>query len=70
MEFKRFYEIYSLIIGFGATMTLLFGIFLGLFFDVRFQLHEPIIVVAIIEVFLGFSVIPYYIKSIKLYKQV
>lgn len=59
----KFYEIYSLIIGFGAGLTLLYGIFLGLF-NIRFQLHEPIIPIAIIEILIGFSIIPYYLKKI------
>lgn len=64
MKTKRLYEIYSLIVGFGAILTLLYGIFLGLFFEIRFQLHEPIILIAILEVLIGISVIPYYLKKI------
>ena len=62
MKFKKFYEIYSLLVGLCAILTLLYGIFLGLFFNIKFQLHEPIISIAIIEILIGFSVIPYYLK--------
>lgn len=64
MKFKKFYKIYSLIVGFGAVMVLLWGIFLGLFFNIKFQLHEPLIFIAIPEIIIGFSVIPYYLKNI------
>jgi len=66
MEFKKIYEVYSLIVGLGANLTLLWGIFLGLFFGIRFQLHEPIIIIAVIEILIGFSVIPYYTRKIKI----
>jgi len=69
MRFKTFYKIYSLIISFSAVMVLLWGIFLGLFFDVLFQLHEPIIIIAVIEVFFGFSVIPFYFSEFKKLKE-
>lgn len=64
MEFKKFYEIYSLLIGLGANLTLLFGIFLGLFFNIRFQLYEPIIFISVIEILIGISIVPYYLKKI------
>lgn len=53
------YKIFSLIVGVSAIMVLTWGIVLGLF-GLNFQLHEPMIPVAILEVSLGIIAMPYY----------
>ena len=64
MERKIIYEKFSLLVGLGAILTLTWGIILGLFFGIKFQLHEPIVLVAIIEILFGIACTFYYFKKI------
>lgn len=60
---KKTYEKFSLVIGIGAILTLSWGIVLGLF-GIKFQLHEPLLFIAIPEITLGILSLPYYFKKI------
>jgi len=62
MKIKKLYEILCKIVGLSAILVLLYGLILG-FFGVIFSLNEPIIPILIIELLVGFLVLPYWIKS-------
>ena len=62
---KTTYEIYSVLVGVSAVLVLVWGIFLNLIWEIRFQLYEPIKIIAIFEIIAGFSVIPYYFQRLK-----
>ena len=62
MKIKRLYEIYSLVIGFAAIITLVF--FLITSPGYCFILFEPLWFIRIPEIIIGISVFPYYLKKI------
>ncbi|HUW43368.1 MAG TPA: hypothetical protein VMV95_00175 [Bacillota bacterium] len=64
---KKAYHIYSLLLGLGAIFTLLYGILCGIF-GLTFYVNEPILPVAILEILLGVSTLPYYFKKIFVFK--
>jgi len=58
----KFYEIYSLIVGFGAILTILF--FLIYDREHCIILLEPKLYIRIPEIIMGISTIPYYFKKL------
>lgn len=62
-KLKEFYEVYSLVVGFGAAMTISYFLILDRM-DHCICLMEPIWWVRIPEIIMGISVIPYYFKKI------
>jgi len=64
MDFKKIYIRFCKIVGASAVIFLTYGLILGLFFGITFELNEPIIFIEILEIIIGIVTIPYLIKNI------
>jgi hypothetical protein len=60
----KIYEIYSLVVG-GSALITLTGFMIGSVFlkNFLFCLDEPRLLIAIIEMIMGLTAIPYYLKK-------
>lgn len=63
MKPSQFYKIYSIVVSCSAVLVLVFGLSLGLFFNINFCLQDDIIPIAVLEIVLGLSTLPYHWRT-------